>query len=147
MRFEKYIVLVEDNPDDVALTLRAFDRGEYVCSVRVFTNGIEALEYLQGHGRYAGRDTRDAPCVILLDIQLPQLDGLKVLERLRAHEATRLIPVVMLTTSAERADLLKSYALGANSYICKPVDFSQFVELIQTVGRYWLAVNRPVHEL
>lgn len=140
---ERYIVLVEDNPDDVALTMRAFRKSNLVSDVRVFPDGIEALEFLHGYGRYAGRDTRDAPGVILLDLNLPRLDGLTVLEHLRSHEATRLIPVVMLTTSQEKADLISSYARGANSYIRKPVDFTQFVDVVQTVGRYWLVLNQP----
>ena len=140
---ENYIVLVEDNPDDVTLTKRAFRKSNLVNDMRVFPDGIEALEFLQGYGRYAGRDTLDAPGVILLDLKLPKLDGLNVLAQLRAHEATRLIPVVMLTTSQEKADLVNSYALGANSYIRKPVDFTQFIEVVQTVGRYWLVLNRP----
>ena len=138
-----YIVLVEDNPDDVALTMRAFRKSNLVNDVRVFSDGIEALEFLHGYGRHAGRDTHEAPHVILLDLKLPKLDGLNVLAQLRAHEATRLVPVVMLTTSQEKTDLARSYTLGANSYIRKPVDFTRFVDTVQTVGKYWLALNQP----
>lgn len=138
----KFIVLIEDNPDDAALTLRAFEKSSLVNEVRVFPDGVEALEYLHGQGDYAGRDLRQQPEVILLDLKLPKLDGHEVLERLRAHDATRLIPVVMLTTSQEQADLVRSYALGANSYIRKPVDFVQFTEVVQAVGMYWLRLNQ-----
>lgn len=137
----KRIVLIEDNQDDAALTLRAFRKSTPVVEVRVFSDGVEALEYLQGYGRYESRDTKDQPDVILLDINLPMLNGVEVLTRLRQSEATRLIPVVMMTTSQEQDDLFKSYSLGANSYIRKPVDFNRFIEVIQTVGLYWLSVN------
>jgi two-component system response regulator len=136
----KHIVLVEDNPDDAALTLRAFRKSSLQADVRVFQDGIEALAYLQGSGLTA------QPDVILLDLKLPLLDGLEVLARLRAHPETRLVPVVMLTTSQEQDDLVRSYTLGANSYIRKPVDFNRFVEVIQAIGLYWLSLNETPHK-
>jgi len=143
MLIHQYIVLVEDNPDDVALTKRAFRKSNLVNDLRVFPDGIEALEFLRGCGRYAGRETGDAPSLILLDLKLPKLDGLDVLAQLRADEMTRLIPVVMLTTSHEKADLVNSYSLGTNCFIRKPVDFTKFIDVIQTVGQYWLMLNQP----
>ncbi len=138
----KYIVLVEDNPDDAALTMRAFGKSKLITEVKVFADGVEALEFLHGTGRYAGRDTGLVPEVILLDVKLPRLDGLEVLAQLRAHPATKLVPVVMLTTSQEQDDLVKSYSLGANSYIRKPVDFIKFIDVVQTIGLYWLVLNQ-----
>lgn len=142
---DKYIVLVEDNPDDAALTMRAFNKSRYVNEVRWFADGVEVLEYLHGTGRYAHRDVSVLPEVILLDVKLPRLDGLEVLAQLRAHPVTRLVPVVMLTTSQEQEDLVRSYTLGANSYIRKPVDFAKFLEVIQTIGVYWLELNQAAH--
>jgi two-component system response regulator len=145
MLVDKYIVLVEDNPDDAALTIRAFNKSTLVNEVRWFADGVEVLEYLHGTGRYAHRDISFVPEVILLDVKLPRLDGLEVLAQLRAHPATRYVPVVMLTTSQEQDDLVKSYSLGANSYIRKPVDFNKFLEVVQTIGVYWLELNQAVH--
>lgn len=135
MDSSKYLVLIEDNPDDVALTLRAFARSNLKNEVLVFSDGVEALEFL-----HSG-DAMLRPEVILLDVKLPRLDGLEVLARLRADQRTRFIPVVMLTTSQEQEDLVRSYTLGANSYIRKPVDFSKFTDVMQTVGLYWLVLN------
>jgi two-component system response regulator len=138
---EKTILLVEDNPDDEALTLRAFRKSNIINPVVVARDGEEALDYLFGTGTHAGRDTREQPQVVLLDLKLPKLDGLEVLRRLRADLRTRLLPVVILTTSSEDQDILSSYQLGANSYIRKPVDFEQFIEAARQLGLYWLVLN------
>jgi two-component system response regulator len=138
---EKVILLVEDNPDDEALTLRALKKNNIGNDIVVARDGVEALDYLFGTGAYAGRDVTQVPAVTLLDLKIPKLDGLEVLKRLRADERTRLMPVVILTSSKEEHDLANSYKLGANSYIRKPVDFSQFVEAIRQLGLYWLVIN------
>jgi two-component system response regulator len=137
----KIILLVEDNPDDEALTLRALKKNNIANDVIVAHDGAEALDYLMGAGAYAGRDPNDWPQVTLLDLKLPKIDGLEVLRRIRADERTRLLPVVVLTSSKEEQDLLASYSLGANSYIRKPVDFNQFVEAVGQLGLYWLVLN------
>jgi two-component system, response regulator len=137
----KIIFLVEDNPDDEALTLRALRKNNILNEVVVARDGIEALDYLFGTGAHTGRDVSDHPQVILLDLKLPKVDGLEVLRRLRADERTRLFPVVVLTTSNEDRDILSSYEFGANSYIRKPVDFEQFMEAVRQLGLYWLVLN------
>lgn len=137
----KVILLVEDNPDDEALTLRAFRKHKIANDVVVAHDGIEALEYLFGTGMYAGRDTLEQPQVILLDLKLPRLDGLEVLSRIRADARTRLLPVVILTSSKEEQDLIAGYTNGANSYIRKPVDFEQFLQVVGHLGLYWLVMN------
>jgi len=142
----KVILLVEDNPDDEALTLRALKKNNITNSVTVVRDGAEALDYLFGTGEYAGRDTSEQPQVILLDLKLPKIDGLEVLRRLRADERTQLLPVVILTSSNEEQDRLKGYGYGANSYVRKPVDFDQFMEAVRQLGLYWLLLNEhPVH--
>jgi two-component system, response regulator len=138
---EKIILLVEDNPDDEALTLRALKKNNILNEVIVARDGIEALDYLFANGAHTGRDVSDSPQVILLDLKLPKVDGLEVLRQLRADERTRLFPVVVLTTSNEDRDVLSSYELGANSYIRKPVDFEQFMEAVRQLGLYWLVLN------
>lgn len=143
MKGEKIILLVEDNPDDEALTLRALKQHNIANEVVVARNGAEALDYLFGAGAYEGRDLDDSPAVVLLDLKLPKIDGLEVLRRLRADERGRLLPVVVLTSSKEETDLAESYGRGANSYIRKPVDFEQFSEAIRQVGLYWLVLNEP----
>ena len=138
---DKTILLVEDNPDDEALTLRAFKQNNILNEVVVARDGVEALDYLFATGTYSGRDRGARPQVVLLDLKLPKLDGLEVLQRLRADERTKLLPVVILTSSKEEQDLIKSYSFGANSYIRKPVDFAQFTEAVRQLGLYWLVLN------
>lgn len=139
----KVILLVEDNPDDEELTLRALKKNNIQNEVVIVRDGVEALDYLFGTGAYAGRDTTLMPSVTLLDLKLPKVDGLEVLKRLRANQRTRLLPVVILTSSKEEQDLLNGYKLGANSYIRKPVDFGQFTEAVRNLGLYWLLLNEP----
>ena len=137
----KNILLVEDNPDDEALTLRAIKKRSIANDVVVVRDGVEALAYLFAEGAYAGRDAGSDPAVVLLDLKLPKVDGLEVLKRLRQHARTRLLPVVILTSSAEEQDIVNSYSFGANSYIRKPVDFDKFVEAAGFLGMYWLLLN------
>jgi two-component system response regulator len=140
---DRNILLVEDNPDDVALTLRALNKNNIANQVVVATDGAEALEYLFGTGSHAGRDLAEMPAVVLLDLKLPKVDGLEVLRRLRADERTRLLRVVILTSSKEEQDLIDGYRLGANSYVRKPVDFVKFVDAVRQLGLYWLVLNEP----
>lgn len=138
---QRSILLVEDNPDDEFLTLRALKENQIKNEVVVVHDGVEALEYLFGTGAHESRDLSVMPQVILLDIKLPRIDGLEVLRRLRADERTTLLPVVILTSSAEEQDLINGYKLGANSYIRKPVDFDKFAEAVRQLGLYWLVLN------
>lgn len=144
MASERPILLVEDNPDDEALTLRAFHKNRIANEVIVARDGVEALDYLFGTGPHAGRDLSVAPAVILLDLKLPRVDGLEVLRRVRADARTNLLPVVILTTSREQQDIYEAYQLGANSYIRKPVDFEKFIYAVGQLGLYWLVLNEPV---
>jgi two-component system response regulator len=141
MPASKVILLVEDNVDDEVLAVRALKKNNVVNEVVVARDGVEALDYLFGTGTHAGRDLGVQPGVILLDLKLPKLDGLGVLQRIRADERTRRLPVVVLTSSKEQQDLLQSYGLGANSYIRKPVDFNQFTEAMRQLDLYWLVLN------
>jgi CheY-like chemotaxis protein len=138
---KKTILLVEDNPDDEALTLRAFKKSNIINRVIVARDGAEALDYLFATGAYADRDPDELPQIILLDLKLPKVDGLEVLRRLRADERTKFLPVVILTSSNEERDIIDSYDLGANSYVRKPVDFIQFGEAVRQLGLYWLVLN------
>jgi two-component system, response regulator len=138
---DKVILLVEDNPDDVKLTMRALKKSNILNEVVIAQDGAEALDYLFCTGKYSGRDKNTVPQVVLLDLKMPKVDGLEVLQRIRADERTRLLPVVILTTSNEDRDRVSGYKLGANSYVRKPVDFNQFVEAVQQLGLYWLVLN------
>jgi two-component system response regulator len=140
---DKIILLVEDNPDDEALTVRALKKHNVVNKIVVARDGVEALDYLFGTGAHAGRDMDVMPQVVLLDLKLPKLDGLEVLKRIRADPRTELLPVIILTSSKEEQDLINGYKLGANSYVRKPVDFEQFVTAIQQLKLYWLVINEP----
>jgi two-component system response regulator len=136
-----YILLVEDNPDDVDLTLRAFSRGRIANEIVVVSDGAEALDYLFATGGHAHRYADALPSLVLLDLHLPKVEGLEVLRRLRSDERTRRLPVVVLTSSREEGDIVRSYDLGANSYVRKPVDFEQFVGAAAQLGLYWLVLN------
>lgn len=140
---KKSILLVEDNPDDELLAIRALRKYDIVNDIVVAHDGAEVLDYLFGTGCHGGRDFRDLPTVVLLDLKLPKIDGLEVLRRIRADARTRLVPVVILTTSTEEVDVLNGYRLGCNSYIRKPVDFEQFAEAARQLNLYWLVLNEP----
>lgn len=140
----KIIMLVEDNPDDELLTLDALAANHIGNKVVVARNGVEALDYLFGTGAYVGRDVTELPTVVLLDLKLPKVDGLEVLRQIRANENTRLLPVVILTSSNEDEDRLMGYNLGANSYVRKPVDFDEFIRAAGQLGLYWLLLNEPL---
>lgn len=137
----KVILLVEDNPDDEELTLMALQKNNIVNEVVVARDGVEALEFLFGDGPQSFSQRRVLPAIILLDLKLPRVDGLEVLKRIRSDDRTRILPVVVLTSSREESDLLESYSLGCNSYVRKPVDFAQFVEATRQLGLYWLLLN------
>jgi two-component system, response regulator len=138
----KVILLVEDNPRDEALTIRALKKSNIANEVIVAHDGVEALDYFSGTGAHAGRDTRDLPQLVLLDLKLPKVDGLQVLQKIRADERTRRLPIVVFTSSSEEEDMMKSYDLGANSYVRKPVEFEQFLEATRQLGLYWLLLNQ-----
>jgi CheY-like chemotaxis protein len=140
---EKIILLVEDNPDDEALTKRALSKTNIANQLVVARDGVEAWEYLTGTGGQEGRERKETPQLILLDLKLPKLDGLGLLRRIRSDERTRLLPVVILTSSTEEMDRINSYGLGANSYVRKPVDFKQFLAAAVQLGLYWLVLNEP----
>ncbi len=137
----KIILLVEDNPSDVGLTQRALAKSHVANEPVVAEDGQEALDYLFGAGAYAGREVAELPALVLLDLKLPRVDGLQVLRQIRADDRTRRLPVVILTTSREEQDVAQSYDLGANSYIRKPVDFTQFAQAVEHLGLYWLVLN------
>ena len=139
---DKGILLVEDNPDDAALTLRAFKRSHVVNPISVARDGIEALDFLFARGDYVNRSGAALPALVILDLKLPKLDGLGVLQAIREDERTRLLPVVILTSSKEEQDLIAGYSLGANSYVRKPVDFAEFLEAVKVLGIYWLMMNQ-----
>jgi two-component system response regulator len=139
---ERTLLLVEDNPDDELLMLRAFERGDTDIRIDVVRDGAEALEYMFAEGRHADRLHSALPQVILLDLKLPKIDGLDVLARIKGDKRTESVPIVVLTSSNEDQDIIKSYSLHANSYIQKPVDFNQFIETVEQLGKYWLALNR-----
>ena len=141
MNSDRVILLVEDNPRDEELTIRALKKSNVINPVVVARDGVEALDYLFARGTHAGRSPDATPQVVLLDLKLPKIDGLEVLKALRANEFTRLLPVVVLTSSVEDQDLVRSYSLGANSYVRKPVDFVQFIEAVRHLGLYWLVLN------
>ena len=139
----RHILLVEDNPDDEALTLRSLRKVNIVNEVFVVHDGADALDYLFCSRAHAARDPSDAPALVILDLKLPKISGLEVLQRLKTDERTRLLPVVVLTSSSEERDLVESYRLGANSYIRKPVDYAKFIDAVRNLGLYWLLLNDP----
>ncbi len=136
------ILLVEDNPDDLELTVRALRKSKLVNHIQVARDGAEALDFIFGNGAHAGRKIENGPRLILLDLKLPKVDGLEVLQRIKGDPRTRMIPVVMLTSSGEQRDVVESYNLGVNSYIVKPVNFERFAEAVQELGLYWLLLNQ-----
>ena len=140
---EKVILLIEDNQDDIALTLRAFNKCNIKNKVNIIEDGQDALDYIACRGAYEGKDPHDLPTVILLDINLPKVNGFEILKAIRENDTTKFLPVVILTSSKEEPDILKGYSLGANSYIRKPVDFQNFFEAVQALGLYWLIINEP----
>jgi two-component system response regulator len=145
-QMNKTILLVEDNPDDVKLTLRALKRNNMLNPVEVARDGMEAVDFLFARGAHSARAGKPVPALILLDLQLPRLDGLGVLKEIRADPRTKLVPVVILTSSKEEQDLIQGYSLGANSYVRKPVDFAEFLEAVRLLGVYWLMTNQPPPE-
>ena len=144
----KIILLVEDNPDDEALTIRALKKNRVTNEVVVAHDGVEALEYLFGTGAYLGRDTSRMPALIMLDLKMPKIDGMEVLEKMRSHESTKYLPIVILTSSKEEYDVARGYEKGCNSYVRKPIDFKGFSEAVGELGMYWLLLNEapPIKE-
>lgn len=143
----KVILLVEDNPDDQALLLRAMKKNHLANDLVVANDGVEALDYLFGRGAYEGRDVNLQPELVLLDLKLPKVSGHEVLQAMRDDPRTKYVPVVVLTSSIEEADMIRSYDLGANSFVQKPIDFEEFVEAAAKLGLYWLVLNKPVNNL
>lgn len=141
------VLLVEDNDDDVQLMLYAFKKAQINVPVIVVKDGVEALDYLFTTGKYADRNPQDTPTAIFLDLKMPKINGLEVLERIRADDRTRLLPVVILTTSTEKSDLMKSYELGANSYVHKQINFDRFSQVAQQLSQYWVNINRSITQL
>ncbi len=137
------ILLVEDNPRDVEMTLRALKKRNLANKVQVVYDGAEALDFLYAKGKYSDRNLNNGPKVVLLDLKLPKISGLEVLKKIKSEETTKMIPVVILTSSQEEKDLVESYKLGVNSYICKPVDFDKFIDSVGELGLYWLLINKP----
>lgn len=142
----KYILLVEDNPDDILLTIRAFKKGHILNEVKIMEDGAKALNFLFGKGEFDGRDTTDYPGLILLDLKLPKVDGFEVLAAIKADPLLKKIPVVILTSSHQEEDIMRGYNMGANSYIRKPVDFEVFVETVAQLGMYWLMLNEALEK-
>ncbi len=142
---ERYMLLVEDNPDDEELTLVGLKKSGVINEIHVVRDGEEALHYLFAEGKYKDRGSARMPAVILLDLNLPKVNGLEVLERIKTNPATKYIPVVILTSSSEEEDLVKSYKLGANSFVRKPVEFSRFADAVKQLGLYWLLLNEPLN--
>ena len=145
MQTNKVILLVEDNQDDQALLLRAMKKNHLANEIVVANDGVEALDYFFGRGAFDGRDTSTQPELVLLDLKLPKLGGHEVLQAMRDDPRTKYVPVVVLTSSVEEADMIRSYDLGANSFVQKPIDFEEFVEAAAKLGLYWLVLNKPVH--
>lgn len=137
------ILLIEDNPSDAELTIRALRKNKIINALLHLHNGEDALEYIFGTGKYTGRNVEEVPKIILLDLKMPKIDGLEVLKKIKSDERTKIIPVVLLTSSKENKDIIDSYRLGVNSYIVKPVDFEDFVKAVSDVGLYWLTMNQP----
>lgn len=144
---ERYILLVEDNPDDEELTLMSLEKSGVLNEVKVVRDGEEALEFLFAEGQYRDRDPTALPAVILLDLMMPKLNGFEVLERVKNNPATKCVPVVVLTSSSEEEDLIASYKLGANSFVRKPVEFNRFADAVRQLGLYWLLLNEPPHSI
>lgn len=139
------ILLVEDNPNDIELALRALKKHNLANKVHVVKDGAEALDYIFGTGSYVSRDVNNKPKVVFLDLKLPKVDGLEVLRRVKSDEKTKVIPIVVLTSSTEERDIIESYQLGVNSYIVKPIDFDKFMDAVSELGLYWLLLNQPPH--
>ncbi|MFO7896540.1 MAG: response regulator, partial [Candidatus Cloacimonadales bacterium] len=139
------ILIVEDNPNDAEMALRAFQKNKLTNKILIARDGVEALDYIFARGKFSERDTKNKPKIILLDLKLPKISGLEVLKEIKQNAETKTIPVIMLTSSQQETDIVKSYELGVNSYIIKPVDFNKFVEAVKSLGFYWLLLNKQCH--